>query len=89
MKKKTMKLTAAEQAWLTRLNEVLAECPSPRLGFFTIGDPSIHVFDKRREQEANTMMEEKHRDFGLCCEELGILSPRSILFPSAVHSTAG
>ncbi|AZS06304.1 hypothetical protein MED16_gp64 [Pantoea phage vB_PagS_MED16] len=38
-----MKLTAAEKAWVKKVNKVLAECPSDRLRFFTIGDPDIFI----------------------------------------------
>ncbi len=38
-------LTKAEKAWLRRLERVFAECPSTRLGLYTIGDADLTVFD--------------------------------------------
>lgn len=81
-------LTAAEKKWLTSLQEVLDACPSKRLGFYTIGDPTVEVYDKRRDAKIDATLESgKATDFGpavsLCKAHLGTIS-----FPSQVHSTA-
>jgi hypothetical protein len=39
-------LTAAETKWLDKLQALLDKCPSERLGAFTIGDPSLSIYDK-------------------------------------------
>ncbi len=44
-----MKLTKAENKWLEDLKAILASCPSKRLGFYTIGDPGISVYDYQGE----------------------------------------
>ena len=42
-------LTKKERAWLNELQEVLDRCPSPKkIGFYTIGDKSIYLYDLRR-----------------------------------------
>lgn len=38
-------LTKKEQSWLKKLEKVFADCPSDRLGLFTIGDPSLTIYD--------------------------------------------
>ncbi|MCI3694228.1 hypothetical protein ABRS07_021915, partial [Escherichia coli] len=45
-------LTKKEQAWLSELQDVLDRCPSPKkIGFYTIGDKSIYLYDLRRMDE--------------------------------------
>jgi len=80
--------TKKELDWIAELQEVLNKCPSKNLGFFTVGDPYITIFDNRKLQK----IYEKSTDIGLdFCNgvhdtdaEIG-----SIAFPNAVHSTAG
>lgn len=38
-----MILTKEEKAWVKKVNKALAECPSDRMRFFTIGDPDIFI----------------------------------------------
>ncbi|WP_103171629.1 hypothetical protein [Paracoccus sp. SY] len=81
-------LTAAEKKWLACLQEVLDACPSKRLGFYTIGDQTVEVYDKRRDAKIDAVLESRGAsDFGpavsKCKAHLG-----SISFPSQVHSTA-
>lgn len=50
------KLTRKEQAWVDEVNEVLARCPSKNLCFYTIGDPVVGIYLKKRQaacEEAN------------------------------------
>ncbi|EMK1274663.1 hypothetical protein V8M30_000246 [Serratia marcescens] len=44
-------LTAAERKWLNEVQKVLNRCPSTRLGFFTIGDKDVFVYDKRLDKQ--------------------------------------
>lgn len=45
-------LTKKEQAWLSELQNVLDRCPSPKkIGFYTIGDKNIYLYDLRRMDE--------------------------------------
>ena len=39
-------LTAAEKKWIAQLEQVLASCPSKRLGAYTVGDADIYLYDK-------------------------------------------
>lgn len=83
------RLNAKEIAYLAELQAVLDRCP-PRLGFYTIGDPNLTVYDRSKEPEVNKAYD-SHRsgefsdavvrakaDFGV-----------QINFPCNVHSTAG
>lgn len=46
-----MILTKEEKAWVKKLNKILSQCPSTRLGFASMGDPSIYIFDITRLNE--------------------------------------
>ena len=71
-------LTKKERAWLNELQDVLDRCPSPKkIGFYTIGDKSIYLYDLRRMDE---IMEVHDMNAGF---------DEKILFPSSVESTAG
>ncbi len=39
-------MTAAETAWLKRVQAALKACPNKTWGFYTIGDAQIEVYDK-------------------------------------------
>jgi len=39
-------MTAAETAWLKKVQAVLKACPNKTWGFYTIGDAQIEVYDK-------------------------------------------
>lgn len=81
-------LTNEEAAWIKKLQNVLDSCPSDRIGAYTIGDPSITLYDRSREAEINQTYESRNIDFCQAVIEvnakLGILT-----FPFQVHSTAG
>lgn len=76
-------LTPDELKWLKKLQRVLNECPSSRLGFYTIGDRDVFVFDKDKEH----LMDEE-RDF---CQMVADQDADlfTLRFPSGVYSTAG
>ena len=44
-------LTAAERKWIKKLQKVIDECPSERLGFYTIGDNNICMYDAEKYDE--------------------------------------
>ncbi|MBV2144195.1 hypothetical protein KUG47_11895 [Falsochrobactrum sp. TDYN1] len=80
-------LTNAESKWLKKLQKVLNECPSDRLGFYTIGDEGVFIYDKSFDAEINEFMN-AGKDFCIAVYELDA-DLDHILFPSNVHSTAG
>lgn len=84
------KLNKKEQAWLDELQEVLNRCPSERLGFFTIGDPQIAVYDRSKESEIERMLDRRESgDWCGCVLKAGANFDEWLDFPAAVHSTAG
>ncbi len=82
------KLNKKERAWLDELQEVLNRCPSTRLGFFTIGDKDVFVYDKRLDKQIDELQDRGGRDFGLVVNDLDA-GFGELTFPAAVHSTAG
>lgn len=85
------KLTKKEQAWVDEVNAVLARCPSPKkIGFFTIGDPVISLYDLRRVGEVVAALDRSSSsDWCTAVQNLGAGFDEVINFPSAVESTAG
>lgn len=81
-------ITAEEARWIKRLQKVLRECPSDRLGFYTIGDPSIEIYDKRFDQEIGDIQASGDIDFCQAVERLDVHIGR-VVFPSNVQSTVG
>ncbi|PWC21497.1 hypothetical protein EH206_09660 [Brenneria nigrifluens DSM 30175 = ATCC 13028] len=82
-------LSKEERAWVKKVNDLLAKCPSKRLGFYTIGDAYVEIYDRTLEDEINDQMDSgKAGDFCIAVQHvdaaLGTLN-----FPAAVHSTAG
>ena len=78
-------LTKKEQAWLNELQDVLDRCPSPKkIGFYTIGDKSIYLYDLRRMDEIMEALDNRSSmDWCVAVNDM------KILFPSSVESTAG
>lgn len=83
------RLTATERAWVEKLQTVLNECPSGRIGFFTIGDPDVSLYDTKKQDKIDALMDRNARmDFGNAVDDNGARFG-TITFPSQVHSTAG
>lgn len=80
-------LTKAEAAWIAKIQKLLNNPPSDRLGFYTTGDPAVTIYDRSKEDEMNEMSE-AGADWCDCVQafdaDLG-----SLLFPASVHSTSG
>ena len=82
-------LTKEEKAWIKKVQRVLDTCPSDRLGFYTIGDKDVFVYDRSRDSEISKLMDATHNlDYCQAVDDLD--ADFSVLFfPSHVHSTAG
>lgn len=76
-------LTKEEARWVKRVQKALDACPTDRIGFYTIGDVGVTLYDIERVKGENDQ-----QDFCQMVEnadaELGELN-----FPNLVHSTAG
>jgi len=81
-------LTAAEKAWIRKVNKLLAECPSKRLGFYTIGDPCVEIYDRDQQVEIDAIMDSGNSDFAPAVDKCDAYLGR-LQFPNNVHSTAG
>lgn len=80
-----MKLTKAEKAWVAKVNKLLAECPSDRLTFYAMGDPSVSIIDGAYTDEIN----EDGRDPLTVAQELDAIAREVIQFPSNVSAVCG
>lgn len=85
------KLTKKEQAWFDEVNAVLARCPSPeKFGFYTIGDPTIMVYDLRKAKEIERLLDSRRSpDWCIAVRDADAEIDANIYFPSFVLSTAG
>jgi hypothetical protein len=81
-------LTKAEAAWLKKVQKLLDNCPSDRIGFYTVGDPSVGVYDCSKEDAIHATLDGGSGEFANAVDDndawLGSLD-----FPRAVHSTSG
>ncbi len=82
------KPTNAEQAWINKLQSVLDECPSGRLGAFTIGDESIVLFVSSKYEDQ--LQKPGYEEIDVCktVEKAGA-QVGQLRFPFQVWSTAG
>lgn len=84
------KFTKEESLWLSDLQALLKKCPSNRLGFYTIGDPTVVVFDAEvaKQFEAQNSHLSEQMDYAELVDAAnGRLG--SIDFPNNVHATRG
>ena len=81
-------LTEREIAWLKKLQSVLDDCPSDRLGAYTIGDPVLHIYDRRFEDAINEKLESGSTDFCTAAATLGA-DLCEVRTPFPVHATSG
>lgn len=83
------KLTKAEQKWINDAQAVLNRCPSKRLGFYTIGDLSVHVYNLDQKDEVFALVDKGKHDFHQATKATDADFYESLDFPSQVESTAG
>ncbi|AAZ88573.1 hypothetical protein PSZ80_20225 [Shigella sonnei] len=65
--------------------------PSPKkIGFYTIGDKSIYLYDLRRMDEIMEALDNRSSmDWCVAVHDMNAGFDEKILFPSSVESTAG
>ncbi|MBI6134373.1 hypothetical protein JEP93_14265 [Serratia marcescens] len=82
-------LTAAERKWLNDVQKVLNRCPSKRLGFATLGDRNVTVYDTSFSQAIEDhIFSSGTGDFIPTADRMGAVLGE-ITFPANVESTAG
>lgn len=79
-------LTPEEEKWVKRVQRALDACPSNRIGFYTIGDARVTLYDKSKDAEIQAGGE---RDFGQLVDAADADFFRDLRFPSLVHSVSG
>ena len=82
-------MTKEERAWVKKLQRLLSNPPSDRLGFFTVGDRDVTIYDCTKDQEINDYHDTK--ETGEFCGAVDHFDARlgELIFPSGVHSTCG
>lgn len=84
-----MSLTDAESKWLKRLQRCLNDCPSGRLGFYTIGDRYVAVYDRSKDVKINALLDSGEAGDFAPAVDLVDAHLGNVFFPSKVHSTSG
>ncbi|PWD66545.1 hypothetical protein [Pectobacterium parmentieri] len=82
-------LTKEEKAWVKKVNALLAKCPSTRIGFYTIGDGTVFLFDANYQDEISNIMDNSHSDWSYCVYAAGAGFSEVLEFPNPVESVAG
>ena len=86
----TKPLTRTERAWLAEFQAVLDRCPSTRIGFYSIGDANLGLYDATREQEIGEELDVNGGEWGSAAARLKAdFDQLTLRFPTAVQSTAG
>jgi predicted nucleotidyltransferase len=80
-----MILTKEEKAWVKKVNKALAECPSNRLRFFTIGDSTIYIADNDTADEWDV----DNTDPLLEAQRHDAVADETIEFPNDVEGACG
>lgn len=85
--KQKAKLTKKELAWLQELQDVIDRCPSPeKIGFYTIGDPYICLYDRRHDKEIEFVEDDLPR---IVAHNGWQFDEFTLDFPSAVNGVCG
>ncbi|WP_260513613.1 hypothetical protein [Serratia fonticola] len=77
-------LTAEEKKWVKQVNALLKKCPSKRIGFLTIGDPVITLFD-----DSYRVADTCDGDLIPALNARGLMFGESLYFPSPVNGVCG
>jgi len=81
------KLNKNELRWVNELQELLDKCPSKRIGFYTIGDPTVFLFDKTAHSKVCDLMDQ--RDLAMQIQNAGTGFDEYLFFPAAVDGVCG
>ena len=79
--------TKEEKAWMMKVQKLLMNPPSDRIGLFTIGDCGMTVYDKTFDAEIDNA-QNRSWDFCVSVERLGA-GLGTIDSAMNIHSTAG
>lgn len=80
-------MTKEERKWVAKLNKMLANPPSTRLGFFTIGDNYISMFNTDILPDSSPLLDKE--DLVHVVNSTGALFGEVLYFPEAVQGVCG
>lgn len=80
--------TKEEKAWFKKLEKLLMNPPSNRIGFYTVGDNRLSAYDKSQEPEIQSYLDSGSYDFCNGVEHLDA-ALCDVSTEMAIHSTAG
>lgn len=80
--------TKEEKDWMSKVQKLLTNPPSERLGLYTIGDNGLSVYDKSQDAKIDQMMYVRNIDYCQAVHELDAFLG-SIDSATNIHSTAG
>ncbi|UAN54732.1 hypothetical protein KGP26_29735 (plasmid) [Serratia sp. JSRIV002] len=78
-------LTAEEKKWVKQMNALLKKCPSKRIGFYTIGDNDIGLYDIDHQDAIDAA----DRDLVRGLNYTGHGFAETIVFPGPVNGVCG
>jgi len=64
-------LTKKETAWVSKLQKILSNPPSDRLGLYTIGDADLCVYDQTCIEDIQELVDTSDIDFCQAVEKCG------------------
>lgn len=80
-------MTKEERKWVENLNKLLANPPSARLGFFTIGDNYVCMFNTDILPKDSPLLD--NSDLVAVSDATGALFGEVIYFPDSVQGVCG
>jgi len=73
---------------MKRIERLLKNPPSERVGLYTIGDAKLSVYNREHEQDIHKIMAQQNTDFCCAVDQLGA-GLGVINSKMQIHSTAG
>lgn len=80
-------MTKEERKWVAKLNKMLANPPSTRLGFFTLGDNYISMYNTEILPDDSPLL--YNTDLAGVARDTGALFGEEIYFPETVQGVCG
>lgn len=89
MGRRAKALTPEERNWIDSMQTLLDQCPSERLGFYTTGDHSVTIFDKKVRDKWHQAPGCPATDIREEISQSGASLNAGFHFPEIVESRAG
>ena len=85
VRKSGQELTKEEKKWVKDFQKLLDRCPSNRLGFYTIGDPTLCLYNR----DYSDQIEEENDDLINILNREGWGFEETLDFPNPVEGVCG